>query len=80
MKTLYINTTNEQIQSNIETKPTLIKVVPKDFDRAIKKIKDSVMANQEGKKNNPEENDKDKTSIERILEMKDTYKFRNASK
>ena len=70
----------KQTTSNIETKPTLIKVVPKDFDRAIKKIKDSVMANQEGKKNNPEENDKDKTSIERILEMKDTYKFRNASK
>lgn len=65
---------------SVEESPSLIKILPDDFNKAINKIKDSVMANQEGKEHKQEEMLKEKTSIERIIEMKDTYKFRDASK
>ena len=69
-------------QSNInsEEKPPLIRIVSADFERAISEIKDSVMANQEGKKCTRDEMLKDKTSIERIIDMNNIYNFRNASK
>lgn len=57
-----------------------VKIRKEDFDRAINRIKDSVMANQESKKRDREEYLQDKTSIERIIDMKETYKFTDASK
>lgn len=63
-----------------ETETSLIKIIPADFKRAVDKIKESVMANQKGKMHKPEEYNKEKTSIERIKEMNETYNFRDASK
>lgn len=51
-----------------------------DFNKAIIRIKDSVMANQQGKKRKDNESLQDKTSIERIIEMNNIYHFTNASK
>lgn len=51
-----------------------------DFNKAIVRIKDSVMANQQGKKHKDNEFLQDKTSIERIIEMNNIYHFTNASK
>lgn len=51
-----------------------------DFNKAIIRIKDSVMANQQGKKRKDNELLQDKTSIERIIEMNNIYHFTNASK
>lgn len=55
-----------------------IAVSIKDFKEKISIIKDSVMCNQKGKKN--ERVDVEKTNIERIREVQSVYKFRNASK
>ena len=51
-----------------------------DFNKAIIRIKDSVMANQQGKKRKDDELLQDRTSIERIIEMNNIYHFTNASK
>lgn len=74
----YLN--QKQIDVDDEENVPLIKITPTDFKNAIDKIKESVMANQKGKMHKPEELHKEKTSIERIKEMNETYKFRDASK
>lgn len=61
-------------------KPESIKITKKDFEEAITKIKDSVMANQKSE----DEDNKDflhdkKTAIERILDMQCKYHFVDAS-
>lgn len=58
---------------NQEFIPNAIKITKKDFEDVIGRIKDSVMSNQKSKKSG------EKTSIERIKDMQETYKFRNAS-
>jgi SpoVK/Ycf46/Vps4 family AAA+-type ATPase len=50
-----------------------IKVTKQDFLDEINLIKDSVMSNQKGKKDEP-------TSVERIRSLQEVYKFRLASK
>ena len=60
--------------------PQAIKIKKDDFVQVINQIKDSVLANQKSKKKKEEEYLCDKTSIERIKEMKETYHFVNASK
>lgn len=74
----YLDKKKTNTESEIET--SLIKIIPADFKRAVDKIKESVMANQKGKMHKPEEYNKEKTSIERIKEMNETYNFRDASK
>lgn len=56
---------------------SIIKITKADFEAVIKTIQQSVMANQKGTKK--EEDMKNKTSIERIKEMQEIYKFTNAS-
>lgn len=56
-----------------------VKIHQEDFKDAIDIIKDSVMANQSSKEN-PITKQRDKTNIERILEMQEQYKFKRASK
>lgn len=70
----------KQSHQNTEESPELIQIVAEDFAQAIRKIRDSVMANQKGKEYDKEEMLKEKSSIERIIEMNKTYRFRNASK
>ncbi len=60
--------------------PQTIKIKKDDFVQVINQIKDSVLANQKSKKKKEEEYLCDKTSIERIKEMNETYHFVNASK
>ena len=60
--------------------PQTIKIKKEDFKEAIKQIKDSVMANQKSKEKKEKDYLRDKTSIERIKEMQETYQFVNASK
>lgn len=55
---------------------SIIKITKADFENAISSIKDSVMANQKGTK---KEDSNNKTSIERIKEMQEIYKFTLAS-
>lgn len=50
-----------------------IEVTKEDFTTIIKEMKESIMANQKG-------NGEERTPIERIYEMQETYKFKNASK
>lgn len=54
-------------------------VCEQDFKDAIDKIKDSVMANQVSKED-PITKQRDKTNIERIIEMQEKYKFQPATK
>lgn len=70
----------KQSHQNTEESPELIQIVAEDFAQAIRKIRDSVMANQKGKEYDKEEMLKEKSFIERIIEMNKTYRFRNASK
>lgn len=65
---------NEQSSESIK-----VKVTRKDFEDAIDVIKDSVMANQRSKKD-PDTNLREKTNIERIMDMQDKYHFREATK
>lgn len=67
----------EEVNSQSFSKITINK---DDFNKAIVRIKDSVMANQQGKKRKDNEFLQDKTSIERIIEMNNIYHFTNASK
>lgn len=67
------------LQNKDTEKPLKIKITKKDFEEAIKKIKESVMANQQSKQRKQDEFLQDKTSIERIIDMKETYRFTDAS-
>ena len=60
--------------------PRTIKIKKEDFTKAIKQIKNSVMANQKSKEKKEKDYLRDKTSIERIKDMQETYNFVNASK
>lgn len=60
--------------------PQIIKINKDDFKEAVEQIKDSVMANQKSKEKTEKDYLRDKTSIERIMEMKEIYNFVNASK
>lgn len=60
--------------------PQTIKIKKDDFKKAIEQIKSSVLANQKSKEKKEKDYLRDKTSIERIKEMQDTYHFVNASK
>lgn len=53
-----------------------IKLEVSEFERVVAMLKPSVMSNQEGKEENGV---KTKTSIERIRDLQEIYKFRNAS-
>lgn len=66
--------------NNQDFVPQTIKIKKEDFKEAIKQIKDSVMANQKSKEKEEKDYLRDKTSIERIKEMQETYQFVNASK
>ncbi|MBQ0057513.1 MAG: AAA family ATPase [Bacteroidales bacterium] len=66
--------------NNQDFVPQTIKIKKDDFKEAIKQIKDSVMANQKSKEKNEKEYLREKTSIERIREMQETYQFVKASK
>ncbi len=65
--------------NNPDYNPSKITVTTDDFKNAIKGIANSVMANQKSKEINKKDFYKDKTAIERIKEMKENYKFINAS-
>lgn len=60
--------------------PRTIKIKKEDFKNAVDQIRDSVMANQKSKEKKEKDYLRDKTSIERIKEMNETYHFVNASK
>lgn len=66
--------------NNQDFVPQTIKIKKEDFKEAIKRIKDSVMANQKSKEKKEKDYLRDKTSIERIKEMQETYQFVKASK
>lgn len=66
--------------NNQDFVPQTIKIKKEDFTEAIKQIKDSVMANQKSIEKKEKDYLRDKTSIERIKEMQETYQFVNASK
>lgn len=74
----YLKQKNDSNDQNVP--PHTIKIKKDDFKEAVKQIKDSVMANQKSKKKKDDEYLRDKTSIERIKEMNETYHFVNASK
>lgn len=59
--------------------PSIIKITKGDFADAVKTIKNSVMSNQKSKEKKEREYLRDKTSIERIKEMQETFNFVNAS-
>ena len=59
--------------------PSIIKITKGDFADAVKTIKNSVMSNQKSKEKDEREYLRDKTSIERIKEMQETFNFVNAS-
>lgn len=56
-----------------------IKICSDNFTEAIEIIKDSVMANQESKEDSITKQ-REKTNIERIIEMQERYKFKKATK
>lgn len=60
--------------------PRTIKIKKGDFTKAINQIKNSIMANQKSREKKEKDYLRDKTSIERIKEMQETYNFVNASK
>ena len=55
-----------------------IRITKVDFDKVIERVKDSVMANQESRRSDRADMFRDKTAIERIIDMEKTYKFVNA--
>ena len=61
-----------------ETIVNKIKITESDFNKVIEKMKDSVMANQKGKKNKVDNQGYTKTAIERIIEMQEIFNFPNA--
>lgn len=73
---LYLNDKNK----DPDFIPTKIKITKSDFDVAIERVKPSAMSNQKGKDISEELGQyKEKTSIERILDMQDTYHFIKAN-
>lgn len=70
----------KEVANNQDFVPQAISIKKEDFKEAIMQIKDSVMANQKSKERKEKELLRDKTSIERIREMQETYKFVSASK
>lgn len=60
--------------------PALIKVTKEDFYEAVEAIKPSIMANQKSKEMDESEAMRDKTAIERIRDMQETFNFVNASR
>lgn len=59
--------------------PSLIEIKKSDFKEAIGIIKESVLANQKSKPRDEKDLLREKTSIERIKDLNDTYKFVSAS-
>ena len=74
----YLNEKKSSI--NQEVAPSLIKIMKADFKKAIDTIKSSVLANQKSKPREEKDLLRDKTSIERIRDLQETYKFVSASK
>lgn len=81
VETRFLDYLKERDNARQQTfRPSVIKITKSDFMDAINEIKPSVMSNQESKKTKDEVYMHDKTPIERIKEMQDTYNFVNASK
>lgn len=74
----YLNAKNKL--TNQDVAPSLIKITKADFKKAIDTIKSSVLANQKSKPREEKDLLQEKTSIERIKDLQDTYKFVSASK
>lgn len=74
----YLNGKNSS--TNQDVAPSLIKITKADFKKAIVTIKSSVLANQKSKPREEKDLLREKTSIERIRDLQDTYKFVSASK
>lgn len=74
----YLN--EKKSSTNQEVAPSLFKITKDDFKKAIDTIKSSVLANQKSKPREVKDSLRDKTSIERIRDLQDTYKFVSASK
>lgn len=74
----YLN--EKKSSTNQDVAPSLIKITKTDFQKAINTIKSSVLANQKSKPREEKDLLRDKTSIERIRDLQDTYKFVSASK
>lgn len=73
----YLNEKNKL--TNQVVAPSLIKITKADFKKAIDTIKSSVLANQKSKPKEEKDLLREKTSIERIRDLQDTYKFVSAS-
>lgn len=73
---LYLNDKNK----DSDFTPTKIKITKSDFDVAIERVKPSAMSNQKGKDISGEiGKHNEKTAIERIRDMQDTYHFIKAN-
>lgn len=70
----------KEAANNQDFVPQAINIKKEDFKEAVMQIKDSVMANQKSKERKEKDLLRDKTSIERIRDMQETYKFVSASK
>ncbi len=79
MEKKYIEYLEKDGKNRQQGKPTKELVITvEDFIKETNLIKPSVMSNQKGKVD--KNGDKEKTSVERIRELQEIYKFRNASK
>ena len=65
--------------TNQDVAPALIKISKADFKKAIAIIKSSVLANQKSKPREEKDLLREKTSIERIRDLQETYNFVSAS-
>ena len=74
----YLDLKEDSFNDDVVNSPIVVR--ENDFKVAIDRIKDTVMANHKGRKKDKDEYLCEKTFIERILEMRDTYNFVNASK
>lgn len=69
----------KKCSDNQHLAPSLIEIKKSDFKEAIGTIKESVLANQKSKPREEKDLLREKTSIERIKDLNDTYKFVSAS-
>lgn len=69
----------KKCSDNQHLAPSLIEIKKSDFKEAIGIIKESVLANQKSKPRDEKDLLREKTSIERIKDLNDTYKFVSAS-
>ena len=69
----------KKLSINPGVAPSIIKITNSDFKKAIDTIKSSVLANQKSKQRSKEDLLREKTSIERIKDLQNTYNFVNAS-